>query len=255
MPYRIKEVASLVGVSVRTLHHYDQIGLLKPDSTTKTGYRLYDEHNLEKLQQILFFKELGFNLLEIKNILDNPQFDRQQALVAQKELLLKKRQRLDAIITTVEKTIASLEGGLNMSKNEMFDAFDMSEIEKHQQKYAEEVKQKYGNSDAYQESQIKTSQYSKDDWAVIMAKWNQITTKIVSLMEKGPSDPQVQEAIGDWRQHITDSFYNCTLDIFRGLGDLYVNDERFTANIDKDCPGLARFMREAMHFYCDNHED
>jgi len=254
MPYKIKEVADIVGVSVRTLHHYDQVGLLKPESVTTAGYRLYTDHDLERLQQVLFFKELGFNLQKIKEILDNPGFDRKRALQTQRELLLKKRQRLEAIIDSVEKTIESLEGGIEMSKKEMFEAFDMTEIEKHQREYADEVKQKYGNSEAYKESQKKTSGYTKDDWAAIQAKGNEIHRRIAELMDKDPADPQVQKAIGDWRQHITDCFYTCTPEIFRGLGDLYVNDERFTANIDKTCPGLAKFMREAMHLYCNNQE-
>lgn len=252
MNYKIKEVANMVGVSVRTLHHYDQIGLLKPESVTTAGYRLYSDHDLERLQQILFFKELGFSLQEIKQILDNPGFDRNQALKAQKELLIKKKERLEKIIVSVEKTIASIEGGTQMPKKEMFEAFDMSEIERHQQKYAEETRQKYGHTEAYKESQRRTSGYTKDDWAAIMAKQDEIRKRIIALMDKGPADPQVQEAVEEWRQLITDSFYTCTLEIFRGLGDLYVNDERFTASIDKYRPGLAKFMREAMHLYCDN---
>lgn len=254
MTHKIKEVADLAGVSVRTLHHYDEIGLLKPATVTAMGYRLYSDDDLDKLQQILFFKELGLPLNEIKEILDNPRFDRRHALEVHRELLLKKVQRLETIINTVDQTLESLERGNNMNKQDMFEGFDMTEIEQHQQKYAEETKQKYGHTDAYRESAQKTSQYTKEDWAVITAKGNAIYTRLASLMDKGPADTQVQEAIGDWRRHITDSFYNCTLEIFRGLGDLYVADERFTANIDRHRPGLALFMRDAMHLYCDNQD-
>lgn len=254
MPYKIKEVADLVGVTVRTLHHYDQACLLKPGSVTTTGYRLYTDSDLERLQQILFFKELGFRLHEIKRILDSPGFDRRQALNSQKKLLIEKKRRLEEIIGLVEQTLDSIEGGITMTKKEMFQAFDMSEIEKHQQQYAEETKQKYGHTEAYKESEKKTAAYSKDDWASIQARGNKIYQNIAELMDKNPADPQVQSAIGEWRQHLTDSFYNCTLEIFRGLGDLYVQDERFTANIDKVKPGLAKFMREAMHLYCDSCE-
>lgn len=141
-----------------------------------------------------------------------------------------------------------------MDKKEMLSAFDMTDIEKHQKKYVEETRQKYAHTDAYKQSQNKTSKYTKEDWAAIMGKSDEIYKKIVSLMDKGPADPQVQEAVGEWRQYITDSFYNCTLEIFRGLGDLYVSDERFTANIDKYKPGLAAFLKEAMYIYCDNLE-
>lgn len=252
MQYKIKEVSDMAGVTVRTLHHYDRTGLLKPGKVTAAGYRLYSDADLEKLQQILFFKELGFRLQEIIGILDNPGFDRRQALRSQKKLLLEKKKRLEAIIGLVEQTLDSIEGGITMTKKEMFQAFDMSEIEKHQQQYAEETKQKYGQTEAYKESQKKTAAYSKDDWASIQARGNEIYQNIAALMDHSPADMQVQKAIGACRQHITDSFYNCTPEIFRGLGDLYIQDGRFTASINKVKPGLARFMSEAIRLYCDN---
>jgi DNA-binding transcriptional MerR regulator len=251
MPLKVKEVADIVGVSVRTLHHYDEIGLLRPEFVSDTGYRFYVDKNLERLQQILFFKEIGFNLEEIKEILDSPGFNRKEALQAHKELLLKKKQRLEEIILTVDKTISSIEGGKNMKKKDMFKGFDMTEIEEHQKKYAEEAKQKYGHTDAYKESQRKTAKYTKEDWARIKAKSEEVYQKIIDNMAKGPADPKVQEAVAELRQNITDNFYNCTPEIFRGLGDLYVNDPRFTENIDKYKIGLAAFLREAMHVYCD----
>jgi DNA-binding transcriptional MerR regulator len=252
MSYKVKEVAQLAGVSVRTLHHYDQIGLLKPESISPAGYRLYTDNDLKHLQQILFFKELGLSLQEIKAIINNPGFDSKQALQAHKELLLEKKQRLERIIKSVEQTIQAAEGSIEMNKEDMFNAFDMTEIERHKTKYAEEVKQKYGNTDAYKESQLKTATYTKDDWARIMGKQDKIYTKLAALMDKAPSDPQVQALVAEQRQHITDSFYTCTPDIFQRLGDLYVSDERFTANIDKYKPGFAKFLRKAMRLYCDN---
>ncbi|WP_328597322.1 MerR family transcriptional regulator [Heliobacterium mobile] len=133
MVYQVKDVAETAGVTVRTLHHYDQIGLLKPASTTDSGYRLYTDQDLERLQQIMFLKELDFGLQEIKEIMDTPGFDRKQALSSQKKLLLEKRKRLDAIIDLVDKTLYTIEGGDLMGKQEMFEAFDMTEIERHQQ--------------------------------------------------------------------------------------------------------------------------
>lgn len=254
MQYKVKEVADIVGVSIRTLHYYDKIGLLKPESISPAGYRLYTDHDLEKLQQVLFFKELEFSLQETKDIIDSPSFDKRHALKAHKELLIEKKNRLEGIIESVEKSLQAIEGGIKMDNKGMFDSFDMTEIEKHKEKYAEETKQKYGHTDAYKESEKKTSKYTKDDWARIMRRSNEIYTKIAALMDKEPSDPQVQEAVGEWRQHITDSFYTCTPEIFRGLGDMYVNDERFTANIDKYKVGLASFLSKAMHIYCDNLE-
>ncbi|EYE87520.1 MerR family transcriptional regulator [Fervidicella metallireducens AeB] len=249
--YKIKEVADMVGISVRTLHHYDEIGLLKPESITQAGYRLYTEKNLEKLQQILFFKELDFDLKTIKEILDDPDFDRKRALELHRQLLIKKRDRLNKIIECVENTIESAERGIKMSKENMFNAFDMSEIEKYQKKYAEETKQKYGHTNAYKESMEKTSKYTKNDWSDIMQKASEIYIEIASLMDRSPDDEDVQRAVKKWRQYITDNFYNCTVDIFRGLGELYVSDERFKNNIDKIKEGLAEFLSEAIKIYCD----
>ena len=253
MTFKIKEVADIAGISVRTLHHYDQLGLLKPESTTEVGYRLYSDQDLEQLQQILFFKELGFSLKEIKALLSNQDFDQKQALKTHHKLLLEKKIRLEAIISLVKKTLKAKERGeIDMSKKEMFEAFDMSEIEKHQQQYAEETKQKYSDSEAYRESQKRTSSYTKDDWANIQAESNDIYNSLALLMDKDVTDPEVQVVIEKWRQHISKNFYNCTLEIFRGLGELYVQDERFTANIDKFKPGLAKFFSAGINVYCDN---
>lgn len=252
MFYKVKEVSKIVGISVRALHHYDEIGLLKPENLTEAGYRLYSDKDLERLQQILFFKELDFSLQEVKEILDNPNFDRKRALKSHKELLVEKKKRIEKIIKSVEKTIDSIEGEIEMDKKEMFDGFDMSEIERIKEKYAEEAKAKYGNTEAYKESEEKTSKYTKEDWNNIQKSTEEIYKKIIDNMDKGVADPKVQAAVGELRQQITDNFYNCTPEIFRGLGDLYVADERFTKNIDKYKEGLAAFLKEAMHYYCDN---
>ncbi|MFC7442558.1 MerR family transcriptional regulator [Laceyella putida] len=198
----------------------------------------------------MFFKEIGFHLQEIKEILDSPQFDRKQALLTHKELLLQKKKRLEEMIRTLERTIDSMEGEIQMSKQDLFDGFDMKEIEEHQKKYAEEIRVRYG-VDAMGE----LSKHSEKEWARIMARSDEIYKKLVTYMDKDPAAPEVQQVIGAWRQHISDNFYPCTLEIFRGLGDMYVADERFTANIDKYAKGLAAFMKEAMHIYCDNHTE
>lgn len=251
MFYRVKEVAEMAGIAVRALHYYDHIGLLKPESVSPAGYRLYSKRDLERLQQVLFYKELGFSLHEIKRVIDEPGFDRIQALMQHKSLLLEKAKRLERLIETVGKTIDSIRGGQRMDMEEMLGAFDMSEIERHKQKYAEITKQRYGHSDTYKECVSKTSKYTEGDWATIIKRGNQIYVKIASLMDTGPTDPRVQEAIAEWRQHITDNFYDCSLEVFRGLGDLYVEDERFTASIDGIKPGLSAFLRDAMHAYCE----
>ena len=133
-----------------------------------------------------------------------------------------------------------------------FKEFDMTEIETMKDKYSEEAREKYGNCDAYKESIKKTSKYKKEDWKRINDTTADIYKKIIANMDKGPADAEVQKAVAELRQQITDNFYNCTPEIFRGLGELYVCDKRFTANIDKYKEGLAEFLRQAMHYYCDN---
>lgn len=252
MSYKVKEVAEMVGISVRMLHHYDKIELLKPESVSPAGYRFYADRDLERLQLILFFKELDFSLKQIKEILDSPGFDRKEALKSHRTLLVEKMKRLEKIIETVDTTIKVIEGGIDMKKEEMFGAFDMREIEQHKEKYAKEVKEKYGSSEAYKECEKKTSSYTNDDWLEILSKGRAIFQKLATLMDKDPSNLEVQEIIGAYRKYISDNFYTCTLEIFRGLGEMYVTDERFTKNIDKYGEGLTAFMKDAMTIYCDN---
>lgn len=254
MSYKIKEVADIVGVSVRTLHHYDQIGLLKVENMTESGYRIYDDKDLERLQQILFFKELDFSLKEIKSILDNPNFDRKHALESQRELLIEKKKRMERIISSIEKTIDSIKGDEKMSKKDMFNAFSMNEIEAHKKKYEKEVKERYGNTDAYKESEKRTAKYGKAEWNDISTEAQQIYNGLANLMDRDINDKEVQELVEAWRNHISKNFYECNLEIFRGLAEMYVADERFTQNIDKTKKGLAEFLSSAMIAYCDNLE-
>jgi DNA-binding transcriptional MerR regulator len=238
---------------VRTLHHYDAIGLLTPSSTTAAGYRIYTERDLERLQQIMFFKEIGFSLQEVKEVMESPGFDRTKALQAHRELLLKKRDRVDRMIQTVDNTIQSIEGGQQMAMYAMFDGFDRNQIKEQQEKYGEETRLKYGK-EFVEASEARVNGYSDSKLMSIQDSIGDIYSRIASRMDQGAADPQVQESVKDWHHFISDNFYDCTLEIFRGLGDLYVEDERFTANIDKNKPGLSQFLKEAMHIYCDRME-
>ncbi|ARI78951.1 MerR family transcriptional regulator [Halobacillus mangrovi] len=252
--YKVREVADLAGISVRTLHHYDHIGLLNPVRTGENGYRLYGEEELARLQQILFFREMDFTLDKIKQILDNPDFDQEQALNTHRKILMEKRNRLDRIIDSVEQTLQALEGGRKMSNKDRFEPFDKSEMEAHQKKYEKEVKERWGGSDAYKESKKKAASYTEEDWKRIQEEGYEIDRQIIARMNQGPEDQEVQRLIGEKRQHITDNFYHCTPEIFRGLADMYVNDPRFTKNIDKLKEGYAAFLQKAMHAYCDQLE-
>ncbi|SEI08154.1 DNA-binding transcriptional regulator, MerR family [Halobacillus karajensis] len=249
--YKVKEVATMAGVSVRTLHHYDHIGLLSPGNVNEKGYRLYGEREVARLQQILFFKEMDFSLPKIKQILDDPEFDEEEALQHHREILWKKKARLERLIQSVDQTLETVRGGTLMEDEKRFKPFDMSEIEEHQKKYEKEVEERWGDTEAYKESKRKTNNYTDEDWKRIQEESNRIDRELVKLMGRDPSDEEVQRLIGEKRQHITDNFYECKGEIFRGLADMYVNDPRFTKNIDKWNEGYAEFLKKAIHTYCD----
>lgn len=233
MKYQVKQVAEISGVSIRTLHHYDNIELLNPSALTDAGYRLYSDADLERLQQILFFKEFGFRLDEIKEMLDHPNFDRKAALQSQKEILMKKKQRMDEMIRTIDRTLLSIDGGETMNKRDLFAGLSKKDIEEHQQTYADEVRKMYGKEIA-EETEKRTSAYSADDWSTIMAEFDSIYRRIAARMKHGPDDAEVQAAVGAFRDHICHYHYDCTLDIFRGLGEVYITDERFTDSINME---------------------
>ncbi|MBB6478954.1 MerR family transcriptional regulator [Spirochaeta isovalerica] len=248
--YKVKEMAEMAGISVRTLHHYDRIGLLIPKKVGENGYRLYSEENISQLQQILFLRELDFSLETIKEMMADPSFGGVDALGRQRELLLKKRNRLDRIITALDETITARQEGKVMEKKKMFDAFDMKEIEEHQEKYAAEVKERWGNTDAYRESSRRTKKYGEKEWAAIKAESEDIYKTLVSLMDSDPDDKAVQDQIERWKQHMTKWFYQVNNEMLAGLGEMYVDDPRFTKNIDKYGEGLAVFIRDAIRVYC-----
>jgi DNA-binding transcriptional MerR regulator len=247
MAYTVKAVADLAGISVRTLHHYDEIGLLKPAQVSASGYRLYTETDLERLQQVLFFKELGFGLQEIRSIIDSPGFDRRRALLEHKQLLLERRERIGRLIQSVDRTLEAMERGATMAEKDLFDGFDQSQ-------YEEEARQRWGHTEAYRESTRRAKSYTKADWDAIKQESEQINQGLAALVGRDPADPEVQEWIRRHHQQINDRFYTCSTEIYRGLADMYVQDERFMATYEKIRPGMAQFMRAAMPVYCDRLE-
>lgn len=239
----VKKVSNLTGVSVRMLHHYDKIGLLTPAKTSDSGYRLYDEKNLIELQQILFFKELDFSLEDIKSIIKSPVFDRKKALSKQKELLILKRDRLDNLIKLIDKT---LKGENNMS----FEEFNNSKIQKLQEEYSKEVKEKYGETSQYKEFKEKTANYSKDKWNDLYSKLNDIFKSFSEIMHKSPDCKDVQDLVAKLQNFISNNYYYCSNEMLSNLGQMYVCDERFHKNIDKIKLGLAKYVNEAIKIYC-----
>lgn len=238
---RIKEVADLVGISVRTLHYYDQIGLLIPSETTSAGYRLYANEDLEMLQQILFFKELGFSLEKIKQIISNPSYDREEALMLQRNMLLEKRNQLDRVLEILEKTIQDYRGEIKMTNKEKFEGFHFSE-----NPYEQEARERWGNQ-AVDETNQKISGMSEEQ----QAQFNTIYRNLATLRKSSPQSVEAQAGIQEWYTFLN-TIGNYSLDAFKGLGQMYVADERFTQNIDQFGEGLAQFMCEAMAYFADS---
>jgi len=250
---RIKQVAKIAGISIRTLQYYDRIGLLRPLSRGINGYREYSEINLKRLQRILFLKEIGFDLKDIKGMLDIPKARQKDQFIQQRNILLLKQERMNKIINTIDNVILNFNKEKPMGEKD-FQAFDLKEVEAHQEKYQTEVEQAYGNSSAYKESTKRYSQYSKQEKEQIFKNGSRIFLEISALMNEKPENSKVQSLIQEWRDHISNSFYECNLEIFKGLGQLYVADERFKKNIDKIRPGLAEYLSKAIEIYVDSHK-
>lgn len=236
----VKEISRLTGVSVRTLHYYDEINLLKPTETTDAGYRLYDDTALERLHSILLFRELQFPLGEIKAILDSNGFDKEAALKEQIKLLEMQKNRLDKIIDSARKLL--MKGNDNMN----FSAFNKSEIDK----YADEAKRKWENTAAYKEFAEKHS--DSDDKT---EEFMQIFAEIGKIKHLEPDSQTVQSMIKKLQNFITENYYTCTDDILKGLGQMYIADERFKNNIDSaGGNGTAEFTAQAINtYYKNNH--
>ena len=246
----VRQLATLAGVSVRTLHHYDQIGLLTPSARTEAGYRLYGEADLLRLQQILFFKELDFPLAEIQAILDQPGFDQVEALRVHRRMLGERAARLACLLKTVDRTIAKLTGEdtMPLTDEEIYEGFSPEERARFKE-YEVEAAERWGEMAA--ESGRRMSQMTKAQWQAIQQEGGAVTRLIGDYMGRPVSDGVVQAAIA--RHHAwIENFYPCSAEMYRGLGQVYVDDPRFTATYDKIRPGLAVFMRDAMAYYADH---
>lgn len=243
------------GISIRTLHYYDQIGLLKPSRSEDNGYRLYNDGSIVRLQQILFLKELEFPLSEIKRILDDPHFNEAEALHMHRRVLVEKRDRLSRIIQSVDESIEAIKGGKKMDSNKRLQPFDRSKLDEFQKQYEQEVKEKYGQTKAYEQFEGKRKSYKDDDFSIIEQERIEIFKKIAAVMDLNPEEQTVQELIHEWRMHITRYHYECTIEIFRGLGEMYTADERFKNNLDQIRDGFAEYMSDAIRLYGRRHSE
>lgn len=244
--YTVRQVAKMAGVSVRTLHHYDHIGLLRPATRTEAGYRLYEEADLLRLQQILFFKEIDFSLADIERILDDPGFDQVEALQHHRRRLQQRSQQLAQLLKTIDKTIAKLTEDKLMTDEELYEGFTPEQIERYQR----EVNERY-DPELVRISKERLGKMNKAQWQALKTEGETVTRLLAQVADHSPDDPAVQQLIA--RHHaMIEQFYPASAELYRGLGQLYVEHDEFRAHYEQFRPGLADFMRAAMVHYADH---
>ena len=248
--YTVQQLAHLARVSVRTLHHYDHIGLLKPSARTAAGYRLYGEADLLRLQQILFFKELGFPLADIQAILDDPGFDQVQALHDHRQMLQAEADRLGRLLKPIEKTISRLtEDNMTMTpmtNEELYEGFTPEQIER----YTREANEMY-DPKIVAETNRRVRSMTKAQWQAVKAEGGSMARQLADRMDQAPGDAAVQAAIARHYAWV-DNFWHPTAESYRGLGQGYAEHPEFRAFYEKYRPGLANFMCTAMSYYADH---
>ncbi|WP_229399586.1 MerR family transcriptional regulator [Micromonospora okii] len=245
MAYTVGEVARAAGVTVRTLHHYDEIGLLSPSGRTPAGYRRYDDADLERLQLVRHYRELGFPLDEITAILDDPDADPAAHLRRQHELLTGRIGKLQEMVAAIELALEARRMNIRLTPQERFEVFGDFDPDEH----TEEVQQRWGGTEAYRESNRRAAGYSKEDWLRNKAENEDWGRRIVAALDSGaPADgPEAMALAEEHRQLINRWFYDCPYEMHICLADMYVADERFTAYFEGLRPGLAAYLGEAIH--------
>lgn len=249
MECTVQKLAKLAGVSTRTLRYYDEIGILKPARINSSGYRIYGQSEVDKLQQILFYRELGVSLENIKDIVTSPSFDGAAALREHHAKLLEKRDQLDLLIANVEKTIEAAEGRVKMTDKEKFEGFKQKMIDDNEKKYGKEIREKYGD-DKINNSNKKIKAMTEEQYAEVEKLNKDVLSTLKEAFATGdPSGDLAQKAAdlhGQWLSFFWDSY---TKEAHAGIAQMYVGDERFKAYYDKDQPGTAEFLRDAVLIY------
>ncbi|WP_052254381.1 MerR family transcriptional regulator [Salinicoccus sp. YB14-2] len=236
---KTKKVADLIGISVRTLHHYDEIGLISPERTKDNEYRVYTAEDLSKLQQILFFKKLGFKLSNIKKIINDPDYNQEEALLMQKKMLLEERSQLSTMINTIDLTLKEMNGEIEMTDKDKFKGLDFSN-----NPYEQEARERWGDA-AVDNSNRKLKEMDAEE---VKRRFDEIYNDLANIRHIDPSSEEAQKEIHKWFVFLNE-IGDYSLEAFKSLGDMYVEDERFKKNIDKFGTGLAEFMRQAMTAY------
>lgn len=249
MEYTVKKLASLAGISTRTLRYYDEIGILKPARINSSGYRIYGQEEVGRLQQIMFYRELDVSLDSIKDIIISSDFDGTKALKGHREKLLQKRKQLDELIDNVEKTIESSEGRLKMSDKERFNGFKRKLVEENERKYGEEIREKYGK-ESVEKSNQKVLDMTEEAYEEVTKLEKEIRLALVEAMKVGePASDLAQKAADLHRQWLTFYWSEYRKEAHAGLAQMYVDDERFKVHYEKAQPGATEFLRDAIWIY------
>ncbi len=249
MEYTVQKLGNMAGVSTRTLRYYDEIGILKPARMSSSGYRIYGQKEVDRLQQILFYRELGIKLETIKEIVTSPSFDGAMALIEHRKQLLDKRVQLDLLIANVERTISSTEGGMTMTNDEKFEGFKQKMIDDNEGAYGKEIRDKYGDETVNKtNAKVKNMTKAQHDEVTRLAK--EVTTTLAEAFKTGdPSSDLAQKTADLHKQWLLCYWNEYSKEAHAGLAQMYVDDERFTAYYDKEQPGMAVFLRDAIYIY------
>jgi DNA-binding transcriptional MerR regulator len=249
MEYTVQKLGRLAGISTRTLRYYDEIGILKPARINSSGYRIYGQAEVDRLQQILFYRELGVSLEQIKEIVTSPRFDAAAALKEHHARLLEKRKQLDALIANVEKTIAASEGRTKMTDQEKFEGFKRKLVDDNERKYGKEVREKYGD-EAVDRSNENFKNMTPEQYEELSRLSEEVLSTLAEAFKQGdPAGELAQKAADLHRQWLTYFWKEYSKEAHAGVAQLYVDDERFKAYYDRDQPGTAEFLRDAIHIY------
>jgi MerR family transcriptional regulator, thiopeptide resistance regulator len=243
LSYSVSQIARLAGVSVRTLHHYDRIGLLSPAERSDAGYRRYGDDDLRRLQQVMFYRELGFALSDITDLISDPNAEPGEHLRRQHALLVARLERTGRLVMAVERAMEAEKLGISLTPEERLEVFGDHDPAQ----YADEVTERWGDTDAYHTVRQRTKAYGKQDWLAIKAEAAHLTAALAAARTAGeaPDSAAAMDAAEQHRQHIIRWFYDCPPEMHRRLGEMYVADERFAANYDAVAPGLAAYIRDA----------
>lgn len=244
MSHSVGQVAAFAGVTIRTLHHYDEIGLLVPSGRSHAGHRRYEDADLDRLQQILFYRELGFPLDEVAALLDDPGADPMAHLRRQHGLLTDRIERLRHMAAAVEHAMEARKMGIQLTPEEKFEVFGDYDPDEH----AAEVEERWGSTEAYAQSQQRTAAYTKEDWKRIKAATDDLDARIAALVESGAAagSAEAMELAEEHRRQIDEFYYDCSYELHSCIGRMYVDDERFTAHYEAIQPGMAVFLRDAV---------